>query len=62
MDHLRSCTSGMIHLIDTRPEYLGKLLRSFVQAFPHREGDMFQAFIRLFDPTVINERLDQYGD
>jgi hypothetical protein len=44
-----------------KSEYLGQLLRAFLQTDPLREGDMFRNFIQLFDPTVINERLDRYG-
>ena len=51
-------------LIDRKPEYLGLLLRSFAQENSSEGGVTFrfEEFSQVYDPVVIINRLDRYGD
>ncbi len=54
----------VMNLIDREPEYLGRLLHSFMQRGPlaEEEAFSFKEFSQVYDPEAIGDRLDRYGD
>jgi hypothetical protein len=65
-DNRLSVQNYVMDLVDRKPEYLGVLLYEFRIKHISTSGESrtfdYEAFTRAFDPTVVYQRLEQYGE
>jgi hypothetical protein len=55
--------SYVMSLIDKSPNYLRQLLKPFLAENLHKPGVVsFGDFIQVYDPALLQERIDRYGD